>query len=434
MAKRNRKLVSYPKDLRKKAEKKGEALFAVAIDTTTSKPLIGKGDRDEQMGTLTGPLACLLFMLAHEFQKKYNQTVHGWLKGFGEPGGPYLVYHNERARIGIVRNHETDAEFIDVEWMDGTKSKFPDTSLHPHKKLPAYTVSGDEVWVPDPNLNLSGTVTGRVSSEKPSMADRPTFAEIGKLMKAVRNASKALTELDPEAHEHDAVLLDEAMAIVNSANYQAIEGPHRMESDKPSVQNVAKSPLDRAKALLDSFDTVQHFQLIQAASQHWIDEEGGGEERVVVILQKIKRLAELGLASPDDAVPPKGPTHKSYLITVTGGTEPELLGPYDSPEERDEEAKRQWSEELSQETDAVFGLDVSLKSGNDPTLFSYSNAFMEGDDDEESGEADNWDRATCVAYVSEHELASDDEVVQMDLDRLRAVCNEHQALQGNDGT
>lgn len=70
-----------------------------------------------------------------------------------------------------------------------------------------------------------------------------------------------------------------------------------------------------------------------------------------------------------------------YIQTVTGGTEPELHGPYPTAQDRDDAARR-FHAEQDPDTDAVFALDLTLHHSGLPVVetWAYTGAFF-GDDD-----------------------------------------------------
>jgi hypothetical protein len=73
---------------------------------------------------------------------------------------------------------------------------------------------------------------------------------------------------------------------------------------------------------------------------------------------------------------PKG--ERLYIAVLEGGTEISKEGPFKTPEERDERARKVWNEECDQETDNVFGVDVDLDNPDDPlSVWNFSNGFME---------------------------------------------------------
>ncbi len=58
-----------------------------------------------------------------------------------------------------------------------------------------------------------------------------------------------------------------------------------------------------------------------------------------------------------------------YNLLIVGGTEAVLLGPFDTPEERVEGARRTWHEEARPGYDSLFKLDVD--ENGVPTVHEY---------------------------------------------------------------
>lgn len=67
---------------------------------------------------------------------------------------------------------------------------------------------------------------------------------------------------------------------------------------------------------------------------------------------------------------------KYYYLYIEGGVEPLVIGPFSTPDVRDDAAKARYREGHP-DNDAVFGMDIATH-GN-PHVWEYSDAFMEND-------------------------------------------------------
>ena len=66
---------------------------------------------------------------------------------------------------------------------------------------------------------------------------------------------------------------------------------------------------------------------------------------------------------------------KFYVLIVTGGTEIDYKGPYKTELGRDAEASHLWNDELRQEYDQVFMLDIDGRGR--PKVSSYCDGDLE---------------------------------------------------------